>query len=118
MAETITDAHVSAVLRVFVRGCGLMIQKLRDTGEPVDVGDETEVDRGLLEKVRGQLAQTRFPGSDAWARMDVDDRSDWWVGRVGRLTALVTSFTGLAGAVARFGVVRPRHRSCGGGGPG
>lgn len=98
MAEAITDAHVSAVLRVFVRGCGLMIQQLRETREPVDVG-ETEVDGGLLGKMRGRLAQTRFPGSDAWARMDADDRSDWWVNRVGRLTALVTSFSGLAGAI-------------------
>jgi hypothetical protein len=31
--------------------------------------------------------------------MGADDRSDWWVSRVGRLTALVASFTGLAGAI-------------------
>ncbi|MEU0880479.1 hypothetical protein ABZ345_17895 [Lentzea sp. NPDC005914] len=70
---------------------------MREVGEPVDV-DGTG-DGGLLRKVKGQLSHTRFPGSDAWARMDADDRLDWWVGRVGRLTALVTSFTGLAGAV-------------------
>lgn len=98
MTEAITDAHVCAVLRVFVRGCGLMIQQLREKGEPVDVG-EPEVDGDRLGKMRGRLAQTRYPGSDAWARMDVDDRSDWWVNRVGRLTALLTSFTGLAGAI-------------------
>ncbi|MGW6444044.1 hypothetical protein [Lentzea sp. NPDC055074] len=98
MAEAITDAHVAAVLRVFVRGCGLMIQQLREKGEPVDVG-EGATDGRLLGKMRGRLAQTRFPGSDQWTRMDVDDRSDWWVNRVGRLTALVTSFAGLAGAI-------------------
>lgn len=77
-----------------------MVQRLRDEGEPVDIDDdETDVDRGLLEKVKDQLAQVKFPGSDAWARMDADDRSTWWVGRVGRLTALVASFTGLAGAI-------------------
>ncbi|GLY50453.1 hypothetical protein [Lentzea sp. NBRC 102530] len=30
MAETITDAHVSAVLRVFVRGCEPIVEKLRE----------------------------------------------------------------------------------------
>jgi hypothetical protein len=77
-----------------------MVHRLREDGEPVEIdADEPEVDRGLLDKVRNQLAQVKFPGSDSWARMGADDRSDWWVSRVGRLTALVASFTGLAGAL-------------------
>ncbi|MEV4318667.1 hypothetical protein [Actinocrispum sp. NPDC049592] len=100
MAEAISDERVAAVLRVFVRGCAPMVQRLREDGEPVEIdADEAEVDRSLLDKVKDQLAQVKFPGSDAWARMNPDDRSDWWVSRVGRLTALVASFTGLAGAI-------------------
>jgi hypothetical protein len=77
-----------------------MVHRLREDGEPVEIdADEAQVDRNLLVKVRDQLAQIKFPGSDSWARMDADDRSDWWVSRVGRLTALVASFTGLAGAL-------------------
>jgi hypothetical protein len=77
-----------------------MVQRLREEGEPVEIdGDDPDVDRGLLDKVKNQLAQVKFPGSDSWARMNADDRSDWWVSRVGRLTALVASFTGLAGAI-------------------
>jgi hypothetical protein len=93
MADLITDAHVSAVLRAFVRGSGLMIQRLREKGEPVDVG-EAEVDGGLIGKGRGRLARTAFPGSQRWERMDVDERSDWWISRVGRLTSLVAALPG------------------------
>jgi hypothetical protein len=76
-----------------------MLQQMREEGDPVDVEDGTDVDSGLLGKVKSQLVQARFPGSDAWARMDVDERSDWWVSRVGRLTALMASVTGIAGAI-------------------
>jgi hypothetical protein len=33
------------------------------------------------------------------ATIDVDERTDWWINRVGRLTALAASVTGLAGAL-------------------
>ena len=99
MTEVITDAQVAAVLRVFVRGCGPVVQRMRDEEEPGGGGAKSAVGRGLVAKARGKVAPARFPGSDAWARMDADERSGWWVGRVGRLTALVTSFTGLTGLV-------------------
>lgn len=98
MAETITDAHVAAVLRVFVRGCGPLVQRLREGGDAAD--GESEVERSRLGKVRDRLAQARFPGSDAWARMDAEERSQWWVGRAGRLTALITSVAGLTNLVS------------------
>jgi hypothetical protein len=40
------------------------------------------------------------PGSAAWTAMDVDDRIDWWVNRVGRVTALLTAAPGLLGALS------------------
>lgn len=98
MAEPITDERVAAVLRTFVRGCDPMLPRLRDID--VDVApDDTEVDHGLLAKVRQRVGQVRWPGSTNWAQLSAEDRSDWWVSRVGRLTALAASVTGLAGAL-------------------
>lgn len=98
MVDLITDAHVSAVLRAFVRGSGLMIQWLREKGDPANE-IEVEVGGGLVGKVRGRVARAAFPGSQRWERMDVDERSDWWISRVGTLTALVAAVPGGLGPV-------------------
>jgi hypothetical protein len=104
VAEAITDEHVAAVLRVFVRRCEPMLQRLRDEGEPIEVdGDEPDVDHSLVGKVfaqvKTQIAQIKRPGMPGWGKLSVEERSDWWISRVGRLTSLVASFTGLAGAL-------------------
>jgi hypothetical protein len=98
VADPITDERVASVLRAFVRGCGPMLPRLRDIEVNV-APDDTEVDHTLLRRVRGRLAEVRWPGSTSWTRMDVEQRSAWWVNRVGRLTALAASVTGLAGAL-------------------
>ena len=98
MADPITDERVAAVLRAFVRGCEPMLPRLRDIDVAV-ASDDTEVDHGLLKRVRKRVAEVRWPGSTSWAGLSVEDRSDWWVSRVGRLTALAASVTGLAGAL-------------------
>lgn len=98
VADPITDERVAAVLRAFVRGCDPMLPRLRDID--VDVApDDAEVDQSLLRKVRNKVAEVRWPGSTSWARLSAEERSDWWVSRVGRLTALAASVTGLAGAL-------------------
>ncbi len=102
MADPITDERVAAVLRAFVRGCATMLPRLRETDEPLDLdvpADDTEVDHGLLRRLRDRVEQVRWPGSASWARLTAEQRSDWWVSRVGRLTALAASVTGLAGAL-------------------
>ena len=100
MADPITDEHVAAVLRRFVRGCEPMLTRLRLEDEDLEVpADDHEVDRGRLDRITARLGQLRFPGSQSWAGMTVDERVDWWVNRVGRLTALAASVTGLAGAL-------------------
>lgn len=98
VADPITDERVASVLRAFVRGCGPMLPRLRDIEVNV-APDDTEVDHTLLQRVRHRVAEVRWPGSTSWARMDVEERSSWWVNRVGRLTALAASVTGLAGAL-------------------
>ncbi|MFI7678294.1 hypothetical protein [Actinophytocola sp. NPDC049390] len=98
MADTITDERVASVLRTFVRGCEPVLPRLRDIDANV-APDDTEVDQNLLRKVRRRLKEVRWPGSASWARMDVEQRAHWWVNRVGKLTALAASVTGLAGAL-------------------
>ncbi len=98
VADTITDERVASVLRTFVRGCEPVLPRLRDIDADVPP-DDTEVDQNLLRKVRRRLKEVRWPGSASWARMDVEERAHWWVSRVGKLTALAASVTGLAGAL-------------------
>jgi hypothetical protein len=102
VGEAIGDERVAAVLRRFVGGCAPMLGRLRDGDEPVDLdvaGDDGEIDHGVLYRVRARLEQVRWPGSARWSRLDVDERTHWWVSRVGRVTALAASVTGLAGAL-------------------
>ncbi|HEV7650271.1 MAG TPA: hypothetical protein VGP26_19155 [Actinophytocola sp.] len=103
VAERITDEHVAAVLRTYVRSCGPMLARLRvDDGgleDPEVPADEGALDRGRFERIKERLEQIRYPGSESWRRLSVPERTDWWVNRVGRLTALAASVTGLAGAL-------------------
>jgi hypothetical protein len=98
VADPITDERMAAVLRTFVHGCEPVLPRLRDIDADV-APDDTEVDQNLLRKVRHRLAEVRWPGSSSWGRMSVEQRADWWVNRVGKLTALAASVTGLAGAL-------------------
>jgi hypothetical protein len=99
MADPITDERIAGVLRAFVRGCDPMLPRLHETDDVAVAEDDVEVDHGLLRRVRDRVAEVRWPGSAKWTRLSVEERSDWWVSRVGRLTALAASVTGLAGAL-------------------
>ena len=104
----ISDATVAAVLRPFVRAArpllgalsdsdpfGLRSRALRARSEP----DTAKSDRKLHDRVLDRLAETRLPGTAAWAEMDGEQRSEWWVRRVGRLTSLVAAVPGFGGAI-------------------
>ena len=82
MAEAISDRQVVKVLRPFVRAANPVLAAMRSPG-----------------KLEG-LAGLRVPGTPAWDAMNVEARTDWWINRVGRLTALATSVPGLGGALA------------------
>jgi len=104
----ISDAAVAAVLRPLVRATRPLLGALSDS-DPFGLQararrlqDDPAVDpdeRALHDKVIDRLAETRWPGTAAWARMDADERSQWWVRRVGRLTSLVAAVPGLGGAI-------------------
>jgi hypothetical protein len=55
---------------------------------------------GFRKKLLEGLESLRVPGTAAWTRMSVADRTDWWVNRVGRFTVLLASVPGLGGALA------------------
>jgi hypothetical protein len=99
VADPITDERIAGVLRAFVRGCDPVLPRLRETDDVEVAEDDTEVDHGLLHKVRHRIAEVRWPGTSRWPHLTVEQRSAWWVSRVGRLTALAASVTGLAGAL-------------------
>ncbi|GAB3448154.1 hypothetical protein [Actinophytocola sediminis] len=102
MAVAISDEQLAAVLRRFVRGCEPMLRRLRDTDEPLDLTvatDDRDIDHGVLKRVRARIGRVRWPGSATWSRRSLAERTHWWISRVGRVTALAASVTGLAGAL-------------------
>ncbi len=126
MAEAITDAQVVKVLRPFVRATAPLLGALRESdpfglvrrvaghsnradraekavlgsGDHEDAQELATVERGLREKLLDGLESVQVPGTAAWDAMDVQQRDDWWVNRVGRFTVLFASIPGLGGALA------------------
>ena len=82
MGEAISDRQVVGVLRPFVRAAYPVLAAMRSPG-----------------RLEG-LAGVRVPGTPAWDAMDAGARTDWWINRVGRLTALATSVPGIGGVLA------------------
>ena len=104
----LSDTTVAAVLRPFVRATRPLLGALSDSdpfglqhrarqaqADPVIAGDE----RKLHDKVLDRLSETRLPGTAAWVQMSADERSQWWVRRVGRLTSLVAAVPGFGGVI-------------------
>ncbi len=108
VAEAISDRQVVAVLRPFVRACGPMLDALRESdpfglqarARREETDDLAGVESGLKAKLIHGVTSVKVPGTAAWARMTGYDRSSWWMNRVGRFTALLTSIPGLGGALA------------------
>ena len=102
MADAIPDAALVAVLRPFVRATRPVLAGLRDAdpfGLRTRVASGAE-DRSLGTAILDALASVEVPGTSAWAAMDVEERSNWWVYRVGRFTTLLAAVPGIGGAVA------------------
>ncbi|MGH3437530.1 MAG: hypothetical protein ACRDRN_13795 [Sciscionella sp.] len=103
MAEAISDRQVVAVLRPFVRGAGPVLDGLRDSdpfGLRTRIADTAVDTSGVREKVLDFLSGMKVPGTAAWAGMDLEQRCEWWTGRVGRFTAALAAIPGIGGALA------------------
>ncbi|WP_447005686.1 hypothetical protein ACRAKI_03955 [Saccharothrix isguenensis] len=102
MPETITDRDVVRALRPFVRATGPLLDTLRDVNllGLRDREAEQGADRGRVDKLWDQLAAVKVPGTAAWARMDVEQRDEFWLNRVGRLVSLLAALPGIGGVLA------------------
>jgi len=106
MSEAITDRDVVRVLRPFVRATSPVLDALREADflglRGRSAGEELpeDADRRTVDRLLDRLARMRVPGTAAWAVMDIGQRTDWWVNRVGRVTALLAAVPGIGGALA------------------
>ena len=66
----------------------------------LDEAELAAVEPGLRDRLLDGLTSVKVPGTEAWAAMDAGERTDWWLHRVGRFTALLTAIPGLGGALA------------------
>jgi hypothetical protein len=105
-AGPISDGTIVAVLRPFVRATRPVLDGLRESdpfglrSRVVGVHGAAGEDRKLADRVLDALAAVEVPGTSAWAAMNVEARSRWWVRRVGRFTTLLAAVPGLGGALA------------------
>ncbi|HEX7304950.1 hypothetical protein [Lentzea sp.] len=101
MPATVSDEHLAAVLRTFVRTASPALDAVRRSG-PREVVADTQPSQPLSLPRRAvrAVAVLRVPGTAAWARMDTSRRVRWWTGPFGRLTAAVTAVPGLGGVLA------------------
>lgn len=115
----VTDRHIVTVLRPFVLGTRPVLEALRESdpfglrrrmvanlavGGTDGAGQADDAERGVLgaakDTVLDWVSAVHVPGTPAWAAMDPEQRTDWWVGRVGRFTALLAAVPGIGGALA------------------
>ena len=111
----VTDEHVVRVLRPFVRGTRPVLDALRESdpfglrrrmlaAEGLGLAAADDAERGVLasarDKVLDWVSAVQVPGTPAWAAMSSEQRTDWWIGRVGRFTALLAAVPGIGGALA------------------
>jgi len=104
---TITDEEVAgALLRV-----AQVVDPLLDLyseSDPLGLRERTRHLGGpagsALGKVEDAFAwvlnTAKVPGTLAWDDMAMDDRTDWWVHRVGSFNTLIVAFPGVFGAIA------------------
>lgn len=106
VAEPISDRTVAATLRPVVRAARPLVRTLRESDpfrlrgrEPLG-DDPTGASPARRQRLLDALARMRVPGSHEWDRMDPRQRTDWWINRVGRFTAVLAAAPGLAGALS------------------
>ncbi len=103
---TIDDADVAGALR---RAVGI-INPVLDLLASVDVlglkkrthtlGSSQAAGDKVLDAAAWVLNAVDVPGTEAWDDMDLDDRINWWVRRVGALDTILVAAPGVFGVIA------------------
>ncbi|NLE81748.1 MAG: hypothetical protein GX610_19645 [Rhodococcus sp.] len=65
----------------------------------VPTPDERNIAEALLDGAAWVLDTIRFPGTDAWGKATVDERSQWWVTRLGAVNTIAVAFPGFFGVL-------------------
>ncbi|WP_127782259.1 hypothetical protein [Rhodococcus sp. X156] len=113
MAPAITDAYVVSALKVVVHGSGPVLDALTHTDpfhlkartherpdpEVAEVRS-TSLKNRAVGKAVDAFYQVEFPGTAAWQSMTPQQRTTWWMNRVGRFTTLIVAIPGFGGVVA------------------
>ncbi len=113
MPSAISDEHVVGALKVVVNGSAPVLDALVHT-DPLGLKKRTHrrsrlavpglgtvslKDRAVRKAVNSFYA-AEFPGTAAWERMTPQQRTLWWMNRVGRFTTLIVAVPGFGGAIA------------------
>jgi len=111
--SAISDEQVIGALKVVVKGSGPVLDALTHT-DPFGLKKRTHrrsrlavpglgalslKDRAVRRAVNSFYA-AEFPGTAAWQRMTPQQRTLWWMNRVGRFTTLIVAVPGFGGAIA------------------
>ncbi|TPG33204.1 hypothetical protein [Mycolicibacterium hodleri] len=105
-AAVIDDHEVACALR---RAVGIInpVVDVLSRADPFGLKGRTHhlgAADGSIDKALDALAwvlnTADVPGTRAWEEMSLDDRTNWWVRRVGALDTVLVAFPGIFGAVA------------------
>lgn len=101
--RTISDAQVEAALLRTVMVLDPVLYLLWET-DPLGLKKRTRELGGEVDDIPDALAwvlnAADVPGTEAWHDMELEDRIDWWVNRVGALNTIAVAFPGFLGVIA------------------
>ena len=100
--RAISDRDIARVLHTatgvinpvldIVEGCDVLgVKHLTFT----DSADDDSLIAKAADSLRWVTDHTGLPGTATWAKWNVEQRTEWWVGRVGRLSTVPVSYTHL-----------------------
>ncbi|MBT0565527.1 hypothetical protein [Williamsia sp. CHRR-6] len=105
--RTISDHDISWVLYTATGVINPLLDVLEDTdllGLKKATFARPEAGDSVLDTVAGVLTcvvdHTGSPGTATWERWSLDQRTDWWVSRIGSLTSVLVAYPGVFGALA------------------
>ncbi len=104
---TISDRDVARVLYTatgvigpvldVIEGCDVVGLTRRTATDPAD---DDSVAAKIATSLRAITDRIGLPGTRTWDTWSLEQRTEWWVGRVGRLSTVVVAYPGVFGAIS------------------